>query len=33
LTGGGAEKELTAMNNDGLLNFIRLDLNQSTTTL
>jgi len=33
LTGGGAEKELTAMNNDELLNFIRLDLNQSTTTL
>lgn len=29
LTGGGAEKELTAMNNDELLNFIRLDINQS----
>ncbi len=31
LTSGGAEKELTNMNNDELLNFIRLDLNQSTT--
>ena len=32
LTGGGAEKELTAMNNDELLNFIRLDLSQSTSS-
>ena len=32
LTGGGAEKELTAMDNDELLNFIRLDLSQSTSS-
>jgi non-specific serine/threonine protein kinase len=32
LTRGGTEKELTAMNNDELLNFIRLDLSQSTSS-
>ena len=32
LTGGGAEKVLTEMNNDELLNFVRLDLNQSTAS-
>jgi non-specific serine/threonine protein kinase len=31
LTGGGAEKDLTSMDNDELLNFIRLDLNQSSS--
>ncbi|MGZ0654189.1 DEAD/DEAH box helicase [Coraliomargarita sp. W4R72] len=30
LTSGSAEKALTDMNNDELLNFVRLDLNQST---
>ena len=30
LTGGGAEKELTTMNNEELLDFIRLDITQPT---